>query len=185
MSRLDQSGTITAMLRMLAWEQDPRVREQAIVLVGYMRSTSAQIEPVCAALLKAFQASTNENERMRILEITSNLPCPETVKLIGAIVPTLGTNEENIELQIGAADAVLKLSTGTPVDKMLSESVLEPLKLQAKSAKSRGLRARLIRLLAAPARGQLPFLLELLSTEKTSNVKETITDVTENLKLAQ
>jgi hypothetical protein len=93
----------------------------------------------------------------------------------------LGQSVEDVELQVGAADAVLVLSTQTNVDEALADKVLEPLRQHATTADSRGLRARMVRLLAAPGRKQLPYLLGLLKTEKNSRVLEVLTMVTENL----
>jgi hypothetical protein len=185
MSRLDQTGTVGQMLEMLAREEDSKVREQAIVLLGYMRSTLGEIESVCRVVQKVFRASDSERERLRILDVMSNMPCPDTVQLVRDIVPTLATKVEDVELQIATADAVLKLSMQSPVDKEIVNLVLEPLKEHAASARSRGLRARVIRLLAAPSRGQLSFLLGLMETEKSAEVRQTITEVTENLSRAK
>jgi hypothetical protein len=182
MSRLDQPATVAMMLQAIGREKDSRVREQAIVLIGYMRSTASQIEPVCRVMQKVFGDSDSQRERLRILEVMSNVPCRETIQLVRDIVPTLGTKEEDVELQIAAADAVLKLSLLTSVDEALARDAIEPLKRHAASAHSRGLRARMIRLLAAPPRNQLSFLLGLLKTEESSDVRDVITEVTANLR---
>lgn len=185
MSRLDQPHTVALMLKMLAGEQDARVREQIILLLGYMRSTDAGMAHVCQAFQEAFRKSSNERERLRIFDVASRLPCPETVGLVRALVPTLGSSVETIELQIAAADAVLRLAGQTPVDEMLIDDVILPLQQHAAAAESRGLRARVIRLLAAPSRGQLSFLLGLLETEKSAPVRESINEVTANAQLGQ
>ena len=185
MSRLDQPHTVAQLLKMLASELDSRVREQIILLLGYMRSTDAGMPHVCRGLQGDFRKSNNERERLRILDVASRMPCPETVGLVRALVPTLGTSVETIELQIAAADAVLRLAGQTPVDELLVDDVILPLQQHAVAAESRGLRARVIRLLAAPGRDQLSFLLGLLETEKSAPVLETINEVTANAKLGQ
>lgn len=140
MSRLDLPHTVALMLKILANEQDVRVREQIILLLGYMRSTDAGMTHVCRALQEVFRKSSNERERLRILDVASKMPCPETVGLVAAIIPSLGSSVETIELQIAAADAVLRLAGQTPVDEMLVDDVILPLQQHALAAESRGLR---------------------------------------------
>jgi hypothetical protein len=181
MSRIDRPGTVAAMLKMAAGESDSRVREQAIVLVGYMRSTDAYMEPVCRAFGKLFANSKSERERVRILDVVSNVPCGESVGLLREVLPTLGPPEEDVELRFAAADAVMKLSLQMEVDGRLSEEVLDPLRQLARGAKSRSLRARAIRALGAPARKQLAFLLTLVETERSEAVREALVDVTGTL----
>jgi hypothetical protein len=181
MARIDRPDTVAAMLKLAGSEPDARVREQAIVLVGYMRSTDKQIEPVCQALAKLFQATDNERERLRILDVVSTLPYPPSIEFVRGVLPTLGPPEKDVELRFAAADAVLKLSLQTSVDDALVKDVIEPLKQLARSARSRGLRGRAIRALGAPARKQLPFLLTLSETETSEPVRETIAEVTDTL----
>lgn len=185
MVRADREDTVELMLQFLAREEVSRVREQAIVLIGYMRSTDKLIEPVCAAMQSAFLKTDSEWERVRILDVMSNLPAPETVKLMGKIVPTLGSAEENVELHVAAAGAVLKLSVGTSVDESLVNKTLGNLKHHAETSRSRGVRARMIRQLAAPSRDQLPYLLGLLKTERNPRVREIIKTVTANLQIGR
>jgi hypothetical protein len=62
-----------------------RVREQAIVLVGYMRSTPAEMKPVCDALLKNFRRSGDERERLRTIEIVGNFATTESRVFLAAV----------------------------------------------------------------------------------------------------
>jgi len=181
MSRIDRPATVVKMIEMATRERDSRVREQAIVLVGFMRSSESHMEVVCQGMQEIFAASESQREKLRILDAISNIPRPETVELIRRLVSTAGESQDEVELQTAVADAVLKLSTLIAVDDKLFADAVEPLKRHAKDGRSRALRKRMVRLLAAPARKQLDFLLSLLETEQAPDVRDTITEMTANL----
>ena len=44
LSRMDDAQTVTALLKMLSAEKEPRVREQAVAIVGFMASTAKQMK---------------------------------------------------------------------------------------------------------------------------------------------
>ena len=69
LSRMDDVDTLNAMLTLVRRdERDPRVREQAIALIGFMRA-SAQDDKRVTAELKAHHArATDEREKQRTLE---------------------------------------------------------------------------------------------------------------------
>jgi hypothetical protein len=182
MSRIDRPATVAKMLELAGGERDSRVREQAVVLVGFMRSAELPLEPVCQRMHELFVASDSPREKLRIVEVASNIPRPESVQLVRRLASTVGDRQEDFELQTAVADAVLKLSRLTPVDEKFFAEAIEPLKRHAKEGRSRALRKRMVRLLAAPARKQLDFLLGLLETEQSPEVRETITEMTESLK---
>ncbi|MEX0676044.1 MAG: hypothetical protein WD063_03145 [Pirellulales bacterium] len=182
MSRIDRPATVTKMLEMATRERDLRVREQAIVLVGFMRSAESRIEAVCQRMQEMFAASDSMREKLRILDVMSNIPRPETVELVRRLASTVGESQDKFELHTAVADAVLKLSMLIPVDEKFFAEAIEPLQRHAKDGRSRALRKRMVRVLAAPGRKQLDFLLGLLETEESAEVRETINEMTANLK---
>jgi hypothetical protein len=182
MSRIDRPATVAKMLELASQERDSRVREQAIVLLAFMRSAEAQIELVCQGMQEMFGTSDRLREKLRILDAMSNIPCPETVEFLRRVASTVGDGQDEFELQTAVTDAALKLSMLTPVDEKFFAEAIEPLKRHAKDGRSRALRMRMVRLLAAPGRKQLGFLVSLLETEQSPEVRETITEMTANLK---
>ena len=85
LSRMDDSAAIAAMLKLLEDEPDARVREQAIVLIGYMRATADEMKRVCDALLKDFQRSEDERERLRTIEVAGNLGTADARQMFAAL----------------------------------------------------------------------------------------------------
>ena len=50
LSRMDDAGTVAELLQMLSADKAPRVREQAVVIIGFLASTAKQMNNVSAAM---------------------------------------------------------------------------------------------------------------------------------------
>lgn len=94
LSRMDDAQTVRGMLDVLAAEKDVRVREQAIVLIGYMRATPGEMKRVSAGLLKNFRRSQDQRERLRTIEMVGNFPSAESLEFLGS-VRALATGDES------------------------------------------------------------------------------------------
>ena len=82
LSRGDDAEMVRAMLELLAAEKEPRVREQAIVLLGYLRSSPGEMKRVGEALLTNFRRSTDERERLRTIETVGNFATVDSRALL-------------------------------------------------------------------------------------------------------
>ena len=85
LSRVDDAETVRVMFDLLAAEKEPRVREQAIALIGYMRSAPGEMTRVGDVFVKNFQRSADEDERMRTIEILGNFQTPESRAVLAAV----------------------------------------------------------------------------------------------------
>jgi hypothetical protein len=84
-SRVDEPETIRQLLKLLAEEKEARVREQIIVMIGFMAATQAEMKSVRAEFLENYSRSNDERERLRTIEIVSNIPVAESLKFIEAV----------------------------------------------------------------------------------------------------
>jgi hypothetical protein len=82
LSSMDDAATVRALLDIIARDADARVREQAIVLIGYMAATPGEMNQVCDGLLKNFQRSDDARERLRTIEIVGNIPSEESKQFL-------------------------------------------------------------------------------------------------------
>ena len=129
LSRMDDASTVAALLKMLSAEKEPRVREQAITILGFLASTPKQISSVSAALAKNY-GRANEREKLRALDVMSNIPAVEVVPWVTSIWRTAGSEGE----RSAAADAILKLASRVTMD----ESIVRAAKdLRAKAKVTR------------------------------------------------
>ncbi|MEA2709065.1 MAG: hypothetical protein QOF78_1666 [Phycisphaerales bacterium] len=93
LSRMDDRETVNRLLFLLSDEKDARIREQAIVLIGFMRSTPGEMKRVCDGLLKNFQRSGDPRERRRTIEIVGNIPATESREFLKAVRATARGDE--------------------------------------------------------------------------------------------
>ncbi|MEY2428898.1 MAG: hypothetical protein QOJ40_1783 [Verrucomicrobiota bacterium] len=73
LSRVDQPQTVRQLLRLLTDEKEARVREQIIVIVGFMGATQTELKSVRVELNENLGRSPDERERSRTLEVLSNI----------------------------------------------------------------------------------------------------------------
>jgi hypothetical protein len=84
-SRLDEPQTVGQLLKLLANEKDARAREQIIVIIGFMGAAQTEMKSVGTALLENFSRSNDEREKLRTLEIVSNIPGAESLAFLEAV----------------------------------------------------------------------------------------------------
>jgi hypothetical protein len=123
LSRMDDAQTVMAVLKLLSTEQEPRVREQAVALLGLLASAPGEISHVAAAFAEAYSHG-DEGEKLRMLDVMSNLPAAEAVQWVALRWRAGGSETE----RSAAADALLKLAPRTAVDELL---VVEARQLRA------------------------------------------------------
>ncbi len=82
LSRMDDAGTVAELLQMLAADKEPRVREQAVAIIGFLASTPRHVSKVCAALGVNYRRA-EEGEKLRTLDVISNIPAPEAARVGG------------------------------------------------------------------------------------------------------
>jgi hypothetical protein len=102
---------VTVLLTILRAEKHPRVREQAIGIIGFLASTPKQISSVSKAMGDNYPRG-DEREQLRTLDVMSNIPATDTAQVVTAIWRTAKTKTE----RAAAADAILKLAPRVTVD---------------------------------------------------------------------
>jgi hypothetical protein len=168
MSRLDDALTIHTMLDMLRQEQDSGVRQQLILILGFMRATGTELKAVREALLAAHQRAPGFDERARMIEVLSNIASPESAAFATAV---FAASEGSPEERICAAQALFKLATRVAVEPEALRHVTQWLREKAKSGPTEQLRLGAARALAAPGQDNRDFLAELLNTEPSAGVR--------------
>jgi hypothetical protein len=108
LARMDDAQTVAVLLELLLAEKEPGVREQAVAIVGFMASTAKQISTVSAALADNYRRA-DQREKLRTLDVLSNLPAPEAAEVVTSIWRAAGSEVE----RSAAADAILKLAPRT------------------------------------------------------------------------
>ncbi len=185
MSRLDQPDTVTMLLRMLAWDQDTRVREQIIVLLGYMRSTGRKSVPFAMPCRKStWQVTTSAKTADSGNHVELALPRNGAVRSRDRADDRPRSGRRRAADCRGRRRAQTQLQE-VPIDEVLANQVLGPLKRHAKTARSRGLRARIIRLLLRRPEINSTFCWACSRPKGPRLCAEAITEVTANLKLAK
>ncbi|MGI8964496.1 MAG: hypothetical protein ACR2H1_00220 [Limisphaerales bacterium] len=172
MVQLDDPLTIKLMTALLPDEKHPGVRQQIVLILGYMSSTVPEIANVSATVLKEYQQVSDTEERARILEIISNLPTEESVKFMQT---AFFANNATAEDRFNAAGGLFKLAPRVKIAPDLLNEVTERLKATAKSAASDEERLQAATALAAPYQDNKAFLEQLLTTETNPKVREFLT----------
>ena len=169
MPQLDDALTIGAMLDLLQREGNSGVRQQIVLMLGFMRTTRLEIKKVSQSLLAAYGKAGEPEERARIIEVISNLPTPESVRFIATV---FGRTERAPEERIGAAEGLFKLAPRVAVEPGLRRQATDWLRQQAKTATTGPLRLAAARVLAAPGQDNQGFLAELAATETNPKVRK-------------
>ena len=176
MSRVDSAQTIGDMLGALDKEQAPRVREQIILLLPYMRSTAANMKVVGEALLQDFRRSKVERERLRIIEAAAIIPTHESVLLVREIARTLSPTDPDVELHFAVADTVHRLMPRMKADDDFVKQVVRELEDVARRGTFQ-MRLRAIRILSAPEWNERSFLSTLSGSETSPDIRSFISKV--------
>jgi hypothetical protein len=172
MPQLDDALTVHQMLKLLQREEESGVRQQIVLILGFMRTTVREIGAVAEGLNAVYQRGTNSDERTRIVEVLANLPTPESAAFIHAAFVAAGQSPfERIELAAG----LFKLAPRVAIDPAHLEETTAWLQQQAAFASDARLRLAAARVLAAPGRDHRDFLAGLLARETDPKARRFLT----------
>jgi hypothetical protein len=127
LSRMDDPATVDALLALLAKETEPRVREQIIVVIGFMRTTPREMTKGGPAMLACFGRSKDTRERLRMLDVMSNIPAAEAVEFVVRVRRTLARDQAE---HSATTDAMLKLIPRMKIDPTLEAEVRREIALR-------------------------------------------------------
>lgn len=169
MVQLDDERTIDTMISLFDRESHPGVREQVILILGYMRATNTNMTKVCAKLMSAYDHGADNALRARILEVVSNLPKPEAVAFMKTAFTSPTASAED---RFHAAEGLFKLAPRIDIGADLARTVTDRLKRDAESAPTAKERALAAIALSAPGQNNKLFLRRLLATEKDPELRK-------------
>lgn len=169
MPQLDDAQTVRALLTMLHQESDSGVRQQIVLILGFMRATAFQMKEVGEALQLAYTHASPMEERRRILEVVSNLPTTESVRWISA---AFAANERSPEERLAAAAGLFKLAPRVAIEREQIRQATAWLQTQARSAPDGRIRLEAARVLAAPGQDNREFLATLLAFEPDTTMRQ-------------
>ena len=168
MVQLDDGKTIDTMVGLFSAEPHPAVRDQIILIWGYMRATAKDMPKVCAELMKAYDRGAPP-ERARILDIVSNLPMKESIQFMKT---AFNSPKASAEDRFNAAEGLFKLAPRVEVEKDLHRQVTERLKRDAETAATVRERGLAVWALAAPGQDNRAFLRKRLTLEKDPSLRK-------------
>jgi hypothetical protein len=168
MVQLDDGKTIDTMIGLFNAESHPDVRNQIILIWGFMQATTKDMSKVCAELMKAYDRGAAP-ERARILDIVSNLPTKESVSFMKTAFTSPKASAED---RFNAAGGLFKLAPRIEIGKDLHRNVTERLKRDAEIAATVRERGLAIWALAAPGQDNKAFFRKLLPAEKDPSLRK-------------
>jgi len=171
MPQLDDALTIRFLLDLLEHEEDSKVRQQIVLMLGFMRTTHFQMGEVTRVLAQQYRKSQDEEERARTVEVMSNLPHPEAARFIG-VAFSGGTNEAE---KLRVAAGLFKLAPRIAVEEGVIVEVTEWLRRQSAGASKPEIRLESARVLAAAGQDNKTFLAGLSAKESDAKVKKFLT----------
>ena len=163
MVQLDDAKTLEAMMGVFDSEPHGGVREQIILIIGYMRATAPEMAKVSKLLTRAYERRFSAAERSRILEVVSNLPTPESVAFMKKAITMSGASAQE---RSEAAQGLFKLAPRVKVPDGLLRHVTDRLKHDAQFAPTPHERRLAAAALASPGQDHKAFFKKLLVTEK-------------------
>src|SRR5207237_660371 len=105
--------------KLLGREENSKVRQQIVLMLGFMRTTHSQIGEVTRVLAEQYGKRPAVEERARTIQVMSNLPYPETARFLATAFST-GKNEEE---RLWAAAVLFKLASRVAVDPDLMKAI--------------------------------------------------------------
>jgi hypothetical protein len=163
MVQLDDAQTLDTMMGLFNGETHPGVRDQIILILGYMRATTADMPKVCRMLASAYDRDADPAERARMVDILSNVPAADAV----AFMQTAFTSPRaTADDRSAAAEGLFKLAPRIAVDADLLKLVTERLQHDAQSSPSVHERSLAAHALAAPGQDNKEFLRKVLESEQ-------------------
>jgi hypothetical protein len=159
---LDDKATVERLIQWLYSERDSRVREQIIVILGYLGTTPAEIKEVTKVLRIDYNHHKEQRERLRILEIVSNLPTAESAEMLAGLWRQAPADGED---KIALAETILRFSRNDRVEKQLMDDVHDFLRKQAAAAVDEKTHWHTLHLLAMPGQNERAFLAGLLQSQ--------------------
>jgi hypothetical protein len=172
LARIDESATLAAMKKTLSDDPDARVREQAIILVGYLRSTAQEMGPTFAALKENYTRSRDDDERRRTIDVVSSIPAEESVAFVRDVRNAAKPASED---RLAADGGLFLLASQMKVDPALLRDVTDELKQLARSNADDTARLRAITVLSAAGQDNHDFLQQLLQNEKSQTLRKLLT----------
>lgn len=169
MVQLDDAQTLDAMLTLLQSETHAGVRDQIVLIVGFMGATNKEMPKVCRTFASAFdRGDCSAAERERVLGVLSNVPGADAVEFMRRAFtsPRATAND-----RFAAAEGLFKLAPRVEVSADLLKLVTERLRSDARSSQSREERSLAAHALAAPGQDNKSFLRELLKTEQDAKLR--------------
>jgi hypothetical protein len=164
MVQLDDAATLDAMMSLFEGEPHAGVRDQIVLIVGYLSATNQQMPRVCRMFGSAFdRGDSNLAERQRVLDILSNIPSKDAVAFMKMAFTSPRATAED---RFAAAEGLFKLAPRVKIAGDLLNVVTERLRHDARSLQSLEERSMAVHALAAPGRDNKAFFRELLKTEQ-------------------
>src|SRR5205814_8541641 len=112
MPQLDDRTTVTALLEMLETEKESCVRQQIVLILGFMRSSRFQMEEVKDILLSSYQRHPELAEKAIILEVMSNLGTEESVQFMHRVfAETEKSDQERLLIATELFKMIPRIST--------------------------------------------------------------------------
>jgi hypothetical protein len=163
MVQLDDAQTLGTMLGLFNGESHPGVRDQIILIAGYMSASKGEIAKVCQTFASAYDRDAEPAERVRMLDILSNIPAAECVSFVSDAYTSPRATADD---RFAAAEGLFKLAPRVKVDEALLSAVTQRLQHDAMSSQSAHDRSLAVHALAAPGQQNKAFLRTLLESEK-------------------
>jgi hypothetical protein len=168
MSRVESSAMTDLLIDLLNKEQDSLVRQQTIIVLGFMRSTDERMKQTCDAFAATYRRTADPAERSRIVEVASNTAAPETIALLRELrADAAKTPAERLEL----AEGIYKLAPRTDVDPSLLGDVTGEVEAIAKNTSDSPSREHALHILAAPDRQHQAFLAAIAKNESSPKIR--------------
>lgn len=162
MVQLDDADTLDTMLGLFDAESHAGVRDQIILIVGYLRATAQDMPKVCAKLMSAYDRGNDAHERARILDIVSNIPAAESVECMRKAFTSPWASTED---RANAAAGLFKLAPRVEVDAALVAAMTDRLKHDAQASPTPRERSLAVTSLAAPGQDNKAFFRKVLESE--------------------
>ncbi|MEP6663679.1 MAG: hypothetical protein ABJC04_08440 [Verrucomicrobiota bacterium] len=171
MVQLDDAPTIKLMTDFLNSETSAEVREQIVLILGFMKSSRADMPLVSSSVMAAYEQSEDARERETILKVMPNLETPESVQFLKKAFDSAPLSTDD---RYNAVNGLFQLarSEKITVDPKVIDQVTVSLKQEAQTAPDDQWRLRAVQSLAQVGQNNKPFLRGLLATETNAQILE-------------
>lgn len=168
MVQLDDAQTLDAMMSLFEGETHPGVRDQIVLIVGYLSATNKDMPKICRMFASAFdRGDSSLAERTRVLDVLSNIPSKDAVEFMRMAFTSPRATANN---RFAAAEGLFKLAPRVEVSGDLLKLVTNRLQQDARSSQSLEERSMAVHALAAPGQNNKAFFRQLLKTEQDAKL---------------